>query len=543
MRVLKSLIIATGLFCISANTVAQPLPWVNQIAVYDLDTYDIHLPFFFASSKFYDVHLDHLISNPYTTTLGPYGLSAPVTPDPAYYAVLNGGTLRVPVLQVGSFYYDVSFVVTSTSPYTFQASQVRSIPAPNPLPTAACGFVPQVDSKLASLMSRMQAKLATNVAVTNKPSGAIVAVVKDGQLLSAQGMGMRSKTTYGKETEPVDRETLFWIASTSKFIAASGAMTLVDAGVLDVTTPVTSYLPGFAEQSGLQDLITMDNLLKMKSGLSNDGGCYLLSVSASESPEGCASVALSPSDNGVLANLFQPTTLTMWPWSVFNNTVYGIPGSAPWNYSNWGYMLAGRVMEAVSGKQYPQIIQDNVFVPANMCLATYDPYTAIAYDNYAIGSGSQPVDGQCPEPELGHDSYAPWMADELACPARNPNGGVWASAIDLGHFAQALMGDLNGQGTILSQTAANELINPVTGRANTGGSIWGDTYGYGNFHHTYNGYDIYSHGGGRAGFGTLFWIIPSANFAIATAANIGDTNYFKSELEYAVRCYLDNQCN
>lgn len=546
MRAFKALLVSMGLLCLGSPALAQSVPWENQIAVYNLGNYGIHFPYFLVGSTFYDVNINYVSgSNQYIATLGNYGLSAPGTPDPAYYSVLAGSLLFVPVLQVGSVYYEAQFVVISTAPYTFQLISAYPIPRPDPDPdpSPACGFVPQSDPKLAGLIARIQAKLSTDVAVTSRPSGANVAVVHNGQLISAEGVGMRSKATYGKENEPVDRETLFWIASTSKFMTATGAMTLVDDGLLNLFAPVTTYLPSYVEQAGQQGQITMDNLLEMKSGLPTDGGCNLFSVSASVEPNGCALVASSLDDFQVLENLFSPAILGLWPWSFFNTTSNGAPGSAPWTYSNWGFILVGRVMEAISGKQFPQLMQDKVFGPASMCLATYNANEVIAGGNYAIGSGSAAPDGYCPEPELGNDSYAPWMPDELACPARSPNGGVRASAIDMGNFAAAILGDLGGNHTILSQSAASQLLFPSTGRASTGGSSWGDTYGYGNFHHTYSGYDIYTHGGGRPGFGTLFWIIPSQNFAIAVANNFGSTTYFTAELEYAVRCYLDDLCD
>ncbi|HWN71510.1 MAG TPA: serine hydrolase domain-containing protein, partial [Haliangium sp.] len=235
MRLSKSILVSCGLLCLGSSALAQPIPWQDQIAVYDLNTFGIHLPYFRSGTTFYDVHLDHLSNGPYTATLGNYGLSAPGTPDPAYYAVLSGSVLYVPVLEVGDLYYEAYFTVINYSPYTFRISTLVQIDEPEPDPPAsACGFVPQTDPKLAGLMSRMQGKLSTSLSVQGKPSGAILAVVKDGQLISAEGLGTRSKATYGKDNQPVNRETRFWVASTSKFMTAAGAMTLVDDGLLNL---------------------------------------------------------------------------------------------------------------------------------------------------------------------------------------------------------------------------------------------------------------------------------------------------------------------
>jgi hypothetical protein len=58
------------------------------------------------------------------------------------------------------------------------------------------------------------------------------------------------------------------------------------------------------------------------------------------------------------------------------------------------------------------------------------------------------------------------------------------------------------------------------------------TYGYTNFHHTTpSGHEVYSHAGGRAGYGALFWIVPKHNFAVVILAN--DENTATSKAHWA----------
>jgi len=404
-------------------------------------------------------------------------------------------------------------------------------------------FVPGSDPKLAALIERLKAKLSTSVDNQGMPSGAAVAVVHGGKLISAEGLGTRSKDDVPDSKMPVDRNTLFWIASTSKLMTAAAAMTMADDGILDLMAPVTDYLPDYTEQLGRQHRISVDNLLKMISGLNDDGTCVIFSQSLSQQPDGCAALTV-PVPANVLKNMFSAANIAKEPYLQFNRTDKGEPGKAVWAYSNWGIMLAGRVMEVAAGKSFAELMQQRVFAPAGMPTARYDAAEVLAHGNYAIGSGSAAVDGHCPEPELGHDSHAPWFPDELACPGRNPNGGVRASAIDLGRFAEALLSDLRGAGRLMSDGAAAQLFQPTTGRAhvNPPQDRWGGTYGYCNFHHRYGGYDIYTHGGGRPGFGTLFWLIPDRDFAIAVTHNLGNTNHFEAEMQFAVGCYLDDQC-
>ena len=408
-------------------------------------------------------------------------------------------------------------------------------------PSNCPAFVPGNDPKFASLKKQISSRLSSSVS-SSAPSGAAVAIVLNGKLLSVAGLGSRAKTGYPEAGKKVDKDTLFGIASTSKWVTAAGAMALVQQGKLDLKKPVTTYLPDYTETNGQQNDITVDNLLKMISGLNNDGGCYIFSQSASKQPRGCAAMT-QPTPEHVLENMFSKKTLQTPPWShYFNKTANGKPGKAPWKYSNWGIMLAGRVMEVTSKHRFAKWIKNSVFAAASMCTATFSSKDMVSTQNYAIGSGRAAADGHCPEPELGNDCRAPWLPNELACPGRNPNGGVRASATDLGRFAAFLLGELKGNNRLFSQKIAQQMLTPLTGRAKILGSIYGDSYGYCNFHHVYQGYHIYSHGGGRPGFGTLFWIIPSENFAVAIINNNGSTNYFKTEMEYAVRCYLKGQC-
>lgn len=250
----------------------------------------------------------------------------------------------------------------------------------------------------------------------------------------------------------------------------------------------------------------------------------------------------------MLQSLFEPTRIASTPYSSFNTTSH-TPGLAPFKYSNWGIMLSGRMAEAVGGAAQPDLVAARVFKPAHMCSATYDPSVMLDSGDYAVGSGSFDNDGDCPEPELGHDSKAPWEPDEWACRARDPNGGVRASAVDVGRFAAAFLADLKGAEIVLGMEAAHRMLCPgggqvdgnCIGRVSTNGFAQSDTYGYTNFHHTTpSGHEVYSHAGGRAGYGALFWIVPKHNFAVVILAN--DENTATSKAHWAtsaIDCWLD----
>lgn len=367
--------------------------------------------------------------------------------------------------------------------------------------------------------------------------------------MHAGGVGTRAKQGHVLAQEPVGADTLFWIASTSKWMSGAMVSTLVEDGLLDFDAPVTSVLPEYTETMGKQNDITLHHLLTMTSGLSDANPCWLLSVSTS-APSRC--LVFSDGPGTVLQNLFDPDVLPSKPWNMFNSTEKNGPPGNSWEYSNFGIMLAGRMAEVAGGAPFPDLVAARIFNPAQMCSATYDPSVMIDSGDYAVGSGQDGLDGVCLEPNLGHDSLAPWEPDELACRARDPNGGVRGSAVDVGRFAAAFLADLHGQDIMMGEAAAQRMLCPGGGKVDQGciGRVpndpnvdFSDTYGYTNFHHVRRGYDVYTHGGGRPGYGSLFWIVPERNFAVVILANEKYTAYTAAPLaESAMACWLDDQC-
>ena len=444
---------------------------------------------------------------------------------------------------------------TSDSAGTDSATDSATDTATPPDTDEACPtYEGASDPRFDGLLSGLEAYFTGALPYDGLPSGASVALVVDGALRYAGGAGFQSKIGQGRSDRPVDADTRFWIASTSKWITAVGAMSLVDDGLLDPDAPVTGLLTDYTESYGRQDDITLHHLLRMKSGLGNDGGCYLMSVSASEWPDGCARF-VSDFDTP-LEGMFHPSTLAVPPYDgslgVYNATLYGAPGAADWLYSNWGIMLAGRAMEVAAEREFSELIRERVFDPAAMCGAGFTGEAMTGSDNYALGAGASAIEGYCPEPELGHDCAQPWEPDEIACPGRNPNGGVRASAADLGRLAEVMLADLRGEERLLSLASARRMYcpgggDPATGcegRASTGAPTdWGDTYGYCNFLDTIEGYKVYSHGGGRAGYGAVFRIVPEADFAVVVLGNDeGVVGSLAPVADYAMRCFLEDDC-
>lgn len=410
--------------------------------------------------------------------------------------------------------------------------------APNSQP---CNVLPDPgdDGKIGIVRSYIQTHHA--------PPMAGIAVVSDSVLKATAGLG------------GADGQTLFWIASTSKFVSAVGAVTLMQEGLLDQNAPVTGYVEDYGENNGLEDQILIEHLLQNRSGLPQDGGCA--NFACRQDLPGDATTTqydlMLPDRGATLGNIFRPEMLAKVPYSIFNATSF--PPGGGYQYAGWGWMLAGRAMEIAAVQTFDVLMQQRVLDPAGMCRATYDGSTVDS--NAALGTGSNAIDGWCLEPMLppGHRGEGqPYYHDELDCAARMPQGGLHASALDLGRLAEAVLQDLAGAGRVTADAAMRQVFCPdggqgvpgapgsiCLGRGQVTGShatLYGSDYGFGNFRRTYvhagRTYDLYNHGGSRAGFSSYFALVPEAGFAIAVVVNDETAAAWHDVAECAIRVYL-----
>ena len=135
--------------------------------------------------------------------------------------------------------------------------------------------------------------------------------------------------------DSVDSETLFQVASLSKWISAWGVMTLVEAGKLDLDAPVATYLRRWAlpESEFDNSKVTVRRLLSHMAGLTDGLGYAGFAPGAKvQSPEESLTRAAdaAPGADGRVRVGFAPGT--------------------KWRYSGGGYTLLQLVIEETSGE-------------------------------------------------------------------------------------------------------------------------------------------------------------------------------------------------
>ena len=172
-------------------------------------------------------------------------------------------------------------------------------------------------------------------------AGAVVLIVKDGNVLFARGYGFADADR--KKPVSVD-DTLFRPGSISKLFTWTAVMQLVEQGKLDLDRDINDYLD-FKVPPAFGAPITLRNLMTHTPGF-----------------EEALKDLLAPDANHLMP--LQTYLSTHMPNRIFP------PGSVP-AYSNYGTTLAGYIVQRVSGKPFEQYIQENIFAPLRMTHSTF----------------------------------------------------------------------------------------------------------------------------------------------------------------------------
>src|SRR4051794_6166511 len=204
-------------------------------------------------------------------------------------------------------------------------------------PVFAQALTPQEVAKVDSIVT-------TRLASSGVPS-ASVAIVRSGEIVFARAYGKQS------ETMPVPRDDApYQIASISKQFAAAAILLLQADGKLSLDDTVSKYIPDITNG----DTITIRQLLSHTAGL-QDYWPQDYSFKAMATP-------VSP--QGILDR---------WAKKPLDFT----PGTK-WQYSNTGYVVAGLIVEKVSGQPLLDFLKARIFTPLG--ITAYDQDLAIGKD-------------------------------------------------------------------------------------------------------------------------------------------------------------------
>ena len=254
---------------------------------------------------------------------------------------------------------------------------------------------------------------------TGDIAGAVVAVVKDGEIVSERGFGYADVAT----KKPIDPKlTLFRPGSVSKLFTWTAVMQLVEQGKIDLDADVNKYLPSdFQIPPRDGKPITMRNIMTHTAGFEEQ-----IKNIITEDPD-------SPD---------YVTLLKRWtPTRVFD------AGTTP-AYSNYATSVAGYVIERVSGESFYDYIDKHIFAPLDMPHSTFRqplpkdlvPLMATGYTSASVSAKKFEIVGPAP-------------AGSLASPAE-----------EMAHFMLAHLqnGEYKGKRILKEETAKLMHDSPLT---------------------------------------------------------------------------------
>jgi CubicO group peptidase (beta-lactamase class C family) len=320
--------------------------------------------------------------------------------------------------------------------------EVQQMPVPPTTPAQAEGAQPlTADNVNAWLDGFMPISIGKN----NIP-GAVVVVVKDGQILTSRGYGFSNV----EKRTPVDpHSTLFRPGSISKLFTWTAVMQQVEQGKLDLDADVNTYLD-FKIPPRNGKPITLRNIMTHTAGFEEQVKDL---------------IAVDPKK-------YVPYDEILRRWTP--KRVYD-PGTTP-AYSNWATALAGYIVSRVSGEPFETYIERHVFAPAGMRLATF---------RQPLPANLKPLMSEGYQP--GSDK--PYGYEFVGV---SPAGSLAATGDDMGRFMIAHLA--NGGQLLKPQTA--QLMHST---ANT--PIPGlQSMSLGFYQSNINGRPVISHGGDTVAF-------------------------------------------
>jgi N-acyl-D-amino-acid deacylase len=292
-------------------------------------------------------------------------------------------------------------------------------------------------------------ELMTGFMRDHKPPGAALAVTYHGRLVYARGFGHADLDP----RQPVQAASLFRIASLSKPFTSAAVMHLVEKGRLKLDDRVFSILKlePHLERAARMDArlaeIEVRHCLQHTAGWDRDKSFDPMGAEAAEQVAKALKVPLP----------VHPRQIIQY---TMGKPLDSAPGTA-YAYSNFGYCVLGRVIEAVTKKPYHEFVTQAILAPLGirqMQLGKNLLKDRAAGEVTYYDSGKR-TGRAISGPEIGRQVPLPYGVECIE--TMDANGGWIASAVDLVRFAAAL--DDPKKCPVLNEASIEAMLAPPPG--------------------------------------------------------------------------------
>ena len=309
--------------------------------------------------------------------------------------------------------------------------------------------------------------------------GIAVGIVTDREILFADGFGYLDLD----ESQPVTSETLFGIGSTTKPFTTMILGMLVDEGKLSWDEPIRNYIDFRLDDDPLSDYITVKDLVSHRSGLPRYDFTLIFNQDLTR--------------DGILENIRY-----MERNQDFRNS---------FQYGNYSYILAGLVIEEITGMSWEEAVQNRVFKPLDMNISNLSIYDLKQAENFAL-------------PYVSEDRFETLTEiDFWELGAAAPAGSINSNVDEINSWMQLYLNNGRiGNEQLISGASINSFFNSANNISSRGMDSYTNHYGYGLgwFISSYRGNFRVNHDGVTMGFSAGVNLIPEKNIGIVVLSNL-----------------------
>jgi len=317
--------------------------------------------------------------------------------------------------------------------------------------------------------------------------GLAVGVVKDRELVYAQGFGVVNLETGGEVTP----RTLFHMASITKPFVATSIVQFLEQEKLSLDDRIVQHLPYFEMEDRRYDRLTIRQFLTHSSGMPDVEDYHW------DEPE---------YDEGALERYVRSLT---------DRALLFAPG-VRFIYSNMAFEVLGDLIAKVSGQSFAAYVEEQILLPLGMndsSILIRDVDPALLANGHVQEEGGKIR-----------------VSEHYAYNRRHgPSSCLYSNVVDMSRWAIANMnrGELEGR-RILDASSYELLWAPEKGVGVRDGRM--DHVGLSWFLSDYAGYQTVSHGGRDTGYQTNFVIVPDAGVAVIVLTNYSGSDDTVSEV-------------
>lgn len=299
--------------------------------------------------------------------------------------------------------------------------------------------------------------------------GVTFSMVKDGSIFLEKGYG------YAKEiyaTPVVANDTLFRIGSISKTFTAIAVLQLVEDGLLELDRDINDYLTMFKIPETYEESITLSHLLTHTAGFEEKTFPSIVGYIYDVDP---LEIVLS---EGIPDRVHPPGVIS--------------------SYSNYGFSLAGYIVQEISGKAFETYVEENILTLIGMNSTTFvQPLPSSLNSRMSYGYD-----------ENGNPGYFEYITIP-------PAGAATSTASDMARFMITLLNNGTLEGSRILENSSLEMM--FSDQFITHENL--PSIGFGVYEFDVSDQRIIGHGGDTRFFHSRMILLPELNIGIFASYN------------------------